>query len=120
MTSDLRFRRGDLVIAVFSRDYGKPRPAVVVQSDLFNDSHPSIVLCPLTSHLEAAPLFRIRLEASETHGLQHDSEVMLDKVAALDRSRIRQRVGKLSPAQMGRIDRALRIWLDLPLSGSPL
>jgi mRNA interferase MazF len=115
MTNNLvRFRRGDLVISVLSGDYGKPRPAVVVQADLFNDSHASVVLCPLSSDIRNLPLFRVMLPAANVRGLDKDSEVMVDKIGAVDRRRVRRRIGRLSPAQMQSVDRALRLWLELP------
>ena len=108
------FRRGDLVIAVFGRDYGKPRPGVVIQSDLFNQSHACAILCPISSDLTGLAIFRVKLLASKTSGLLQDSEVMVDKMATVDRGRIRQRIGRLSPLQMSSVDSALRIWLALP------
>ncbi len=39
-------KRGDIVLVTAPGDYGKRRPAVVIQSDLFNDTHASIVVCP--------------------------------------------------------------------------
>jgi mRNA interferase MazF len=63
--------------------YGKPRPAVVVQSDLFNGTHSSVVVCLITSHLEDAPLFRIPVSAGKTTGLKLQSQVMVDKVIAI-------------------------------------
>ena len=56
----MEIKRGDVVICAAPGDYGKPRPAVVVQSDLFNGTHSSVAVCLITSHLEEAPLFRIR------------------------------------------------------------
>jgi mRNA interferase MazF len=112
--SDLSLSRGDLVTAVFGRDDGKRRPAVVVQSDTFNRTHMSVVLCPISSEITGLHMFRILLRESETQGLRNDSEVMVDKMGTVERSRIRQRVGRLSPAQMARVDGALRAWLDLP------
>ena len=53
-------KRGDIVLAVARGDYGKPRPAVIVQSDLFNATHASLLVCLLTSELIDAPLFRLR------------------------------------------------------------
>ena len=62
-------KRGDIVIAVTPGDYGKPRPAAVVQSDIFNPTHASITLCPITSHLVDAPLFRLSLQPTTENGL---------------------------------------------------
>ena len=114
MPIDPGFRRGDLVIAVFGRDYGKPRPAVVIQSDLFNRSHSSVVLCPISSDLTGFSVFRVPLLQAETNGLRTDSEVMVDKLGAVERERIRQRIGRLSSPQLSLVDTALQIWLDLP------
>jgi mRNA interferase MazF len=54
-------RRGDLVTIALQSDYGKPRPALIIQSDLF-DAHPSVPILPVTSELRATPLFRIAVE----------------------------------------------------------
>jgi mRNA interferase MazF len=118
MPADPGFRRGDLVIAVFGRDHGKPRPAVVIQSDLFNRSHGSVVLCPISSDLTGFTVFRVALLHAETKGLRVDSEVMVDKMGAVERDRIRQRIGRLSPPQMSLVDQALQIWLDLPATAA--
>ena len=45
-------RRGDVVLVVLPGDYGKPRPAITVQSDLLNTEDPaSYLVCPLTTTL---------------------------------------------------------------------
>jgi mRNA interferase MazF len=54
--------RGEVVIVVLQGDYGKPRPALVVQADLFNESHASISVVPITTTLVDAPLFRLTVE----------------------------------------------------------
>ncbi|MGH9648489.1 MAG: type II toxin-antitoxin system PemK/MazF family toxin [Bryobacteraceae bacterium] len=112
--SEPGLRRGDIVICAFSGDYGKPRPAVVVQSNLFNRTHETIMLCPISSELTGLALFRVPLLKAGSTGLRKDSEVMVDKMTASTRSRIRQRVGQLSAPQMNLVDTALQIWLDLP------
>jgi mRNA interferase MazF len=113
MGSDVSVRRGDVVITVFSGGCGKPRPAVVVQSDAFNPTHASVVLCPISTEQTGLTLFRLAVSASNANGLRHDSEVMIDKVGAVDRSKIRQRVGRLSDDQMRAVDRLLSAWFDL-------
>jgi mRNA interferase MazF len=59
------YRRGDIVLTVLSGDYGKPRPVVVIQSDLFNETHASLVLCPISSEITGLTVFRAHLPASE-------------------------------------------------------
>jgi mRNA interferase MazF len=113
MVSDFIVRRGDVVISVFSGGYGRPGPAVAVQSDAFNPTHASVALCPSSTEQTGLTLFRLALSASNTNGLRHDSEVMIDKVGAVDRSKIRQRVGRLPEDQMRTVDRLLSAWLGL-------
>ncbi|MGA3097116.1 MAG: type II toxin-antitoxin system PemK/MazF family toxin [Bryobacteraceae bacterium] len=106
-------KRGDVVICAAPGDYGKPRPAVVVQSDLFNGSHSSVVVCPVTTHLEDAPLFRIPVPAGKTTGLKIESQVMVDKVIAIPRDKVTGRAGALPAGALKEVDRALRLWLEL-------
>ena len=109
----LEVARGDVVVGSSPGDYGKPRPALVVQSDVFNATHASIVICPITSYLLNAPLFRISVQPCAENGLKADSQVMVDKIAAVRRDRISKIIGKFSEAMMGEVDRALLLWLNL-------
>jgi mRNA interferase MazF len=67
-------RRGDVVVVSAAGDYGEPRPAVVVQSDAFPETHASVVICQLTSELADAPDFRITIEPSAENGLRTRSQ----------------------------------------------
>lgn len=108
-----RLTRGDVVIVALQGDYGKPRPAVVVQSDLFNDAHASISVVPVTTTLVDSPLFRLTVEASSTNGLQTLSQLMVDKLTAVRRDRIDRAVGRVDDDLMLRVNRALALWLGL-------
>jgi len=77
-----------MVVCALAGDYGKPRPAVVVQSDLFNPTHASVVVCLVTSHLVDAPLFRLDVPADSDTGLVKESQVMVDKITAIRADRI--------------------------------
>lgn len=105
--------RGDIVVSAAPGDYGKPRPALVVQSDLFNATHASIVICPITSYLIEAPLFRLTIPPTLGNGLKSESQVMIDKVTAVKRGRVGKTIGRLSDNEMAHVDEALRTWLDL-------
>jgi mRNA interferase MazF len=109
----MMYQRGDVVVCVLSGDYGKPRPAVVVQSDLFNPTHASITVCPITSYIEDAPLFRLPLEPSAENGLQSSSQIMIDKISTLKREKVHQKIGKLSEKQIEALNTAIKQWLDL-------
>lgn len=105
-------KRGDVVTVALQGDLGKPRPAVVIQSDLF-DAHPSVTILPITSMLRATPLFRITLDPSLENGLRKRSQVMVDKPQSTSRERIGAVVGRLDDAQMVMINRALAVFLGL-------
>jgi mRNA interferase MazF len=109
----MEMKRGDVVICAAPGGYGKPRPAVVVQSKLFKGSHSSVVVCLITSHLEDAPLFRIPVPAGKATGLKVESQVMVDKVIALPRDKVAGRAGALPASALKEVDQALRLWLDL-------
>ncbi|WP_243358788.1 type II toxin-antitoxin system PemK/MazF family toxin [Fundidesulfovibrio terrae] len=106
-------KRGDIVIVAMSGDYGKTRPALVVQHDQANETHASVVVCPLSSHLIDAPLFRIPVEPSSANGLQAPSQIMVDKVSAVKRERVRQVAGRVSDEVMVQVNRTLALWLGL-------
>jgi len=103
-------KRGDLVTIALQGDYGKPRPAVVVQSDLFSE-HPSLTILPVTSELRSVPLFRIMIEPTEGNNLKKSSQVMVDKVQTVPREKIGPTFGKLDDASMLAVNRALAVWL---------
>jgi len=110
---DLDVQRGDIVVCALSGDYGKPRPAVVVQSDLFNSTHASITICPVTSHIIEAPMFRLELPPTPQTGLKQSSQIMVDKIATLHKDKIRQKIGTLTTEQFSSLNHALKIWLNL-------
>lgn len=106
-------KRGDVVVCVISGDYGKPRPAVVLQSDFFNPTHASIVICPITTHLIEAPLFRVSIKAAKLNGLSTDSQIMVDKIIAIKKEKITKKIGNLLEKEQRLIDDALNLWLGL-------
>lgn len=106
-------KRGDIVIVSIQGDYGKPRPAVIVQSDLFNDTHSSIILCPLTSDIQDAPLFRLTIEPNKDNGLTKQSQIMIDKVTALKRERVVQNIGHIDDDSMIKLNRSLALFLGI-------
>jgi mRNA interferase MazF len=106
-------RRGDLVVVAMPGDYGKPRPAPVVQSDLFNDTHASITVAPVTSTIVDTPLFRVTVEPSRRNGLRLVSQIMVDKVTTVRRQRLGQTIGRLEEDIMLRVSRALALWFGI-------
>ena len=105
-------KRGDLVTIVVSGDYGKPRPALIVQDNAF-DLHPSVTVLPLTSELHEAPLFRVTVGPGRGTGLAKRSQVMVDKATTVPRAKIGSVIGRLDAASVTLVDRALRGFLGL-------
>jgi len=103
-------RRGDLVTVALQGDLGKPRPALVIQSDLF-DLHPSAVILPVTSELRDAPLFRIPVDPTELNGLNKPSQVMVDKPQSITREKVGAVFGRLDDETMLAVNRALAVFL---------
>jgi mRNA interferase MazF len=104
--------RGDVVVAAAPGDYGKPRPAVIVQSNALPESHASVIICPMTSELVEAD-FRITIEPRPDTGLQVRSQVMADKPVTVRRERIGQRIGRLVSTDMARLNVALALVMGL-------
>jgi mRNA interferase MazF len=105
--------RGDVVIVAAPGDYGKPRPAVVVQSDAFPANHGSVVICQMTSELADAPDFRITIEPGPETGIRIRSQVMADKPVTIRRERIGQPIGRLAAADLARLNVALAFVMGL-------
>ncbi len=103
-------RRGDLVTVALQGDLGKPRPALLIQSDLF-DAHPSLVILPLTSELRDTPLFRILVNPDELNGLRKPSQIMVDKPQSVSREKMGAVFGHLNDESMLAVNRALAVFL---------
>lgn len=106
-------RRGDVVTVAAAGDFGKPRPAVVVQTDALPESHASVILCQMTSEVVDAPAFRITLEPSAENGLRVRSQVMADKPVTIRRERIGRQIGRLDIDEIARLNAALAFVMGL-------
>lgn len=105
--------RGDLVTISAAGDYGKPRPAVIIQSDLF-DEHPSVVVLPLTSDIrEDVSNFRVNVEPTAQNGLSKFSQVMVDKPYTSAVSKVGDSFGKFDARTLKEIDRVLAVFLGI-------
>lgn len=106
-------RRGDLVTVSLPGAYGKPRPAVVIQSDKFNGLD-SVTLLPVTGKLvDNAPLLRVLVEPDDVNGLKKPSHVMVDKTHTLPRDKIGDPFGRLDDKDLLKISRTLAMFLGI-------
>lgn len=88
---------------------GKIRPVVVVQTDLLNASHFSTIICPITSKVikEAEPL-RLYISRKDS-GLDHDSDVLIDQIRAIDNRRLMKEIGRIPRVQEKKLIDQLRL-----------
>jgi len=100
--------RGNIVTVAFQGDLGKPRPALVMQSDLLDELQ-SVIVLPITSEIRDAA-FRITIEPNPTNGLKYLSQVMVDKIATLSETKIGSTIGQLDNERMRAVERAL-LWV---------
>jgi mRNA interferase MazF len=109
----VKFRRGDIVIASASGDYGKPRPCLVVQSSLFADLN-SVTFCQMTSDLQFdEPLLRIKLQPTPQNGLEKPSAIAIDKLIKLHQDRVAKKIGEADDVTMQQVTRALAAFLEI-------
>ncbi|HXP97193.1 MAG TPA: type II toxin-antitoxin system PemK/MazF family toxin [Telmatospirillum sp.] len=106
-------RRGDVVVVAVNGEYGKPRPAVIVQTDAFPDGHASVIICSTTTELSEAPDFRITVEPKPGNGLREKSQIMVDKPVTVKRERIGQVIGHLTVEDIVKLDTALAFVVGL-------
>jgi len=104
--------RGDLVTIALQGDFGKPRPALVIQSDLFNE-HTTVTVLLVSSTLIDAPLFRVRVEPDEENGLRKPSQVMVDKAMTVKRDKLGPVFGSATEETMIEVGRCLAVYLGI-------
>lgn len=106
-------KRGDVVTVAASGDYGKPRPAVIVQTDALPAEHASVIVCQMTSDIVEAPDFRVTIEPTEKNGLRTRSQIMADKPVTIRRERLGRRIGSLNDKDVARLNVALAFVMGL-------
>ncbi len=105
-------KRGDIVLVALQRDYGKPRPAVIVQNDVITaEGCDNVVVCPMTSEISGLRSFRVLVEPTPANGLRKSSEVMVERLSGVPRRRLRGVVGRLEAEAIRTVERALLLVL---------
>lgn len=106
-------KRGDLVTVALQGNFGKPRPALVVQSDKFNDAHATVTVLLVSSEWVDAPLFRIDLQPDAQNNLDRASQILVDKAMTVRRTRLGAAFGSVSGEAMVAVNRALAVFLGI-------
>ena len=104
--------RGDLVSIAIQGDFGKPRPALVIQADQY-DELATLTVLPVTSTLVAAPLLRITVSPSVENCLRRPSQVMIDKVVTVKRDKVGQTFGRIDAETLVAVERCLAVFLGI-------
>ena len=104
--------RGDLVPIAMQGDFGKPRPALVIQANPYSQ-HSSVTVLLITSTLVAAPLLRVTLQPSPENGLQKPSQVMIDKAMTVQRNKVGKAFGRIDANAMVEVERCLAVFLGI-------
>ena len=105
-------KRGDVITVARPGDIGKPRPAVVVQSD-WQNTNSSVLVAPLTSTMSDAPLYRLNVEPSEANGLKLRSQIMVDKITPILRVKCGAVVGALDQATVIALNNMLSVVIGI-------
>ena len=105
-------KRGDLVTVALQGDYGKPRPALIIQSDQFAELD-GVTLALLTSDGSDSPLFRVNIKPSPKNGLRKPSQILLDKIMTVPRAKASRVIGRVDSDTMVQVDRAIAFFLGI-------
>ena len=105
-------RRGDIVTVAAPGDYGKPRPAVVIQSDWISVTN-SVLVCLMTGTLRDGPYLRLTVDPSPENGLRIRSQVMVDKIIAMPRRKCGAVIGHLDQNAVIALNHMLSVTLGI-------
>jgi mRNA interferase MazF len=105
-------RRGDLVTIAAQGDFGKPRPALVIQASQFCE-HSGATVLPITSVMVDAPLLRVKVAPSAENGLQKPSQVMVDKAMTVKRDKVGPAFGRIDADALVAVERCLAVFLGI-------
>lgn len=106
-------KRGDIVLVAAPGDYGKPRPALVLQSDRFYETGSVVVALITTDQQPTAGLIRKGILPTDGNGLRESSDVMIDKLVSLPRRKVGKAIGHLMSSEMAEITAALALFLGM-------
>jgi mRNA interferase MazF len=111
------YKRGDVWLAnldpVIGSEQGKTRPVVIIQNDVANEYSPVVIVAAITTAIGPKEYpTEVRVTAPEG-GLKRDSVILLNQIRTIDKRRLIERWGELTPETMGKVDEALKISLGL-------
>ena len=105
-------KRGDIVTVSMQGDYGKPRPAIVIQSDKLS-ANDSVLVVLLTGTLVDVPLFRLIVEPTPENGLKLQSQIMVDKIMAYPREKCGPIIGAIGQSTLIALNNMLAVMIGI-------
>ena len=105
-------KRGDVIKAVLPGAYGKARPSVVVQTERLSAIE-SVILCPFTSDITDSEPVRVTVAPTPENGLRKPSQIMVDKIAAVQREKCHEVIGRIDSEAIRKLDAALALVVGL-------
>ena len=110
-------KRGDIYYAdlspVVGSEQGGMRPVLIVQNDTGNRHSPTVIAAAITSQTGKARLPTHIEISAQSYGLSRDSVVLLEQIRTIDKSRLRERMGKLDDKAMNLVDNAIAVSFGL-------
>ncbi len=103
---------GHTLVVLPALDWGRPRPALVIQANHFSEST-TVTILPVTSTLVAAPLLRIKVQPDAENNLQKPSQVMIDKIMTVEREKVGATFGRLGADALVEVERCLALFLGI-------
>ena len=89
------------------------RPVLIVQNDTGNRHSPTVIAAAITSQTGKARLPTHIMLCAPDCGLSRDSVILLEQIRTIDKSRLRERMGRLDDATMTRVDNAISVSFGL-------
>ena len=113
----MNIKRGEIYYAdlspVIGSEQGGVRPVLIIQNDIGNRYSPTVIAAAITSQCDKAKLpTHISVEADNC-GLAKNSIVLLEQVRTIDKQRLKEKMGVLGNADMGKVDKALGVSFGL-------
>ena len=110
-------KRGDIYYAdlspVVGSEQGGMRPVLIVQNDTGNKHSTTVIAAAITSQTGKARLPTHIEISAQTYGLSRDSVILLEQIRTIDKSRLRERMGKLDDKAMNQVDNAIAVSFGL-------
>ena len=117
ITKNFGFRRGEIYFADLDPHYGSEqggkRPVIVIQNNTGNKFAPTVIVAAVTSKVSKKPNQPTHVLIEQNPAFSRPSVVLLEQIRTLDKHRLRERAGQITPEDQRRVNQALDVSLGL-------